>query len=240
MNGWCDENIYLDEMARAHKLTPKLEVIHSLKEEFDRIKKDPTYKSNLTKEERQWLLVALSGQIFALSMELTDDLAFVCAAYLRSIANSDRKVVEYIASSARQDAQDFYQNVATSCDVAIEAVGLDQTKCTWVEKEKYKGLFNEIRGLRNHFWRWYNGYKHGQYATPIVVDVGTPQEKWGLYRIPRELRRLNGKVHVMGEESFIDTVTFVDEFVKLAETSVALWTEIRNRQYPKLFKRALP
>jgi len=239
-NDWCDEAIYQDEMARMHKITPKQDVIDSLYDEFKRISNDPSYKPQLTKEQRHWLLVALSGQIVALSMELTDDLAFVCEAYLKSIKNRDKKVVEYIANLERQDAQDFFVRVARNITEAVEAVGLDPTACSSDQNDRYRSLFEQIQEVRDHFWPWYNGYKHGQYATPIMVGGGTPLEKWGLYLIPKKLERdaLN-RVHTKGKERFIDTVRFVDEFVKLAQIAVQLWDETRKRQYPKVFGKVL-
>lgn len=238
-NAWCDEDIYMDEMARMHKLTPKLDIIKILRKQFELTKTN----QQLTAEQ-QWLLTYLSGQIVALSMELTDDLAAVCLAYLKSLSKHDRRVIEYISKMSMGKGHKFYENTSNNPDYASKAIGLDITTCSQPQKENIRQKFTKIKQLRKDFWHWYNGYKHGQYATPIVITATNSQGKkiqeWGLYLVPRNFQRdiARGKVHT--EDRFINTVGNVDLFVNLAEEAVQLWVETRNRQYPKVFNRTLP
>jgi hypothetical protein len=43
-NTWVDEDKYMLEMARMHKLQPKLDVIDVLRQEFEELKSNPSYK----------------------------------------------------------------------------------------------------------------------------------------------------------------------------------------------------
>lgn len=237
-NDWCDEATYMDEMARMHKLTPKLDIIKIMREQFESTKS----KQQFSTEQRNWLLTHLSGQIFALSMELTDDLAAVCLAYLKSLSKKNKLVIEYIAKTKMGAGHDFYKNASNNPDYAAEAAGLDITSSKET-KENLRKRFDEIKQMRDKFWDWYTGYKHGQYATPIVLTAtdpkGTQIQEWGLYLIPRSFHRdkIQGKIHT--EDRFINTVGNIDLFLKLAEDTVQLWVEARDRQYPKVFGRSL-
>jgi hypothetical protein len=69
------------------------------------------------------------------------------------------------------------------------------------------------------------------------VGGGTANEKWGLYLIPKRPRVDDGRVHTEGEARFIDTVSYVSNFVGLAKISWNLWLDTVNRQFPKVFGR---
>jgi len=234
-----EEDRYYREMAAGHKLTTKLEVVIMLRSHLDRIINDPKYRPELGEDDRKWASIGPTGQIFALSMELTDDLAFVCDGYLKCIANHDKKLVEYIANASRMDAVRFYDQISGNSDAALEAVGLDPLDSSDSDRLRYSSEFSHIREMRLKHWQWYNGYKHGQYATPMVAvpegEAGL-RRKWGLYLIPRRpLRDSSGMVNPEGETRFLDTVWGVDQFVDLAQIAVRLWAEVRDRQYVKVF-----
>ena len=218
-NDWCDEEYFYEEMAKMHKINPKLDIIQVLFDQFQKIQSDKSYrplKLDITEAERNWLLVELSAQIVALSMELTDDLAFVCEGYLKALRDGDKKVVTNIAGLQRSDAEAFYQRVSQSAEEATLALGLDPSNASQQDKESNRKVFAGIRKNREQFWKFYNAYKHGQYATPIVVGNNGGQ-RWGLYRIPDRPKIRDGKLHTEGEERFIDTVTFAGEFVELGK-----------------------
>lgn len=105
------------------------------------------------------------------------------------------------------------------------------------EKEGVRQRFLQIKKMRDLFWKWYTGYKHGQYATPIVITAessGQKLQEWGLYLVPKPLRSDGaGKVHT--EDRFINTVGNINRFAVLAEEVVRLWMEVRERQYSKIF-----
>jgi len=234
-----EENRYYLEMATGHKLTPKLEAVIMLRSHLDRLIDDWEYRPELGEDDRKWASIGPTGQIFALSMELTDDLAFVCDGYLKCIANHDKKLVEYIANASREDAVRFYDQISGDSDAALEAVGLDPSDSSDFDKSRYSSEFSYIREMRLRHWQWYNGYKHGQYATPmVVVPGGEPglRRKWGLYLIPkRPLRDSSGMINLEGKTRFLETVWGVDQFVDLAQIAVCLWAEVRDRQYVKVF-----
>ncbi len=243
-NTWFDEDSYLDEMARAHKLSPKKEIVDVLYREFQKIQSDPKYRPELNTEFRNWQLAQLSGQIVALAMELTDDLAAVCDAYLIARGHGDKRVVEHLANYRMGSGRKFYAKASIDSDFATRAVGLDPTLIPEDQKEKTRMRFNRIQEFREKFWKWYIGYKHAQFATPIVIIAKTPDGKeiqeWGLYLIPKDLQRDQAKKMIHTGDMFINTVGNVDLFVKLAEECVSLWTETRNRQYPVVFHRSIP
>jgi len=79
-DGRVDRDYYLEEMAKMHKINPKLDVIQLLNDQVAKLT-DESYTPlgvRLDRAERQWLRVEMSAQIVALSLELTDDLAAVC------------------------------------------------------------------------------------------------------------------------------------------------------------------
>ncbi len=130
-NDWCDEEYFYEEMARMHKINPKLDVIQILYDQFKKIRDDKSSRPlglELSDAERNWLLVELTAQIVALSMELSDDLAFVCEAYLRAIMERHKNVVITIAGLERSDAQKFYERVSEDADEATLALGLDPSQ----------------------------------------------------------------------------------------------------------------
>jgi hypothetical protein len=47
-----DEDTYMEEMAKLHKLNPKLDVIEVLLREFQKLQSDSSYKSELPGERR--------------------------------------------------------------------------------------------------------------------------------------------------------------------------------------------
>ncbi|MGA2971555.1 MAG: hypothetical protein ABSE39_02895 [Candidatus Bathyarchaeia archaeon] len=241
-NAWVDEETFMDEMAKLHKLNPKLDVIDVLWHECNELKSDPNYKSYLPGEGRKWLLAELSGQIVALSLELSDDLAAVCSAYLESVAEKNKLVIEKIAKWKTGKGHAFYDSVANNAKKATQAVGLDDTSVTSSEQEELRQRFVRIKYMRTKFWKWYTGYKHGQYATPIALIVtkedATQAQEWGLYLVPCPLKRdSKGKIHT--EDRFINTVDNVDLFRNLAMECVSLSIQTRDRQYPKVFGHSL-
>jgi hypothetical protein len=237
-NAWVDEDVYMEEMAKMHKLDPKLRVIETLLREFQRLQTIP--ETEMPATPRQWLLTELSGQIVALALELTDDLAAVCASYLKGARNHDNRVMEWL--SKFNEGGKFYNRLSKDASFACEAVGLDAACAPSHEVETVKERFRWVCEMRNNFWKWYTGYKHGQYATPIVLTMKTPEgairREWGLYLIPRPLRRQAGKVHT--EDRFINTVDNVGIFYKLAMECVSLSIEARDRHYPKVFGHNRP
>lgn len=98
--------------------------------------------------------------------------------------------------------------------------------------------------MRDNFWHWYTGYKHGQCATPIVLTMsvlGTePKQEWGLYLIPKPLRRDTAAKKVHTEDRFINTADNVRLFYNLTVECVGLSLETRGRQYLKVFGYPLP
>jgi hypothetical protein len=241
-NAWVDEEMFMDEMAKLHKLSPKLDVIDVLWHECNELKSNPVYKSDLPGEGRKWLLVELSGQIVALSLELSDDLAAVCSAYLESVTDKNKLVIEKIANWELGEGHAFYDRVVNDVKETAQAVGLDDTSIPSSELEKLRQRFIWIRDMRTKFWKWYTGYKHGQYATPIALTISkegaTQAQEWGLYLVPRPLKRdSKGKIHT--EDRFINTVDNVDLFRRLAIECVSLSIQVRDRQYPRVFEHPL-
>jgi len=244
-NDWFDEFSYLDEMARMHKLSPKLSVVELLWTEFKRIESDSDYRPELNDEGRKWTLVELSGQIVALSMELSDDLAAVCLSYLDTITRRDTRFIKRIANFRLGRGHRFYERASSDADYAAEASGLNPLLTSQSQKEEIRKRFVSIKEMRERFWKWYTGYKHGQSATPIVITAtdseGKSVQEWGLYLIPKRFKR--DKTHpnqIHTQDLFINTVGNAAHFVNLARLSVALWTDVRNRQYPKVFHRTIP
>jgi hypothetical protein len=237
-NAWVDEDAYMEEMAKTHKLDPKLNVIEILLKEFQRLQALP--ETVMPTEQRQWLLTEISGQIVSLALELTDDLAAVCASYLKCIRNNDKRVIERL--SKFDQGRQFYQHLSSDPSFACEAVGLNGASAAPLDIQSIERRFRWICEMRNKFWRWYTGYKHGQYATPIALKMKTSEDvvrqEWGLYLIPRPLKRQAGKVHT--GDRFIDTVSNVGAFHKLAVECVNLSIEARNRQYAKVFGHVRP
>ncbi|MGA2460452.1 MAG: hypothetical protein ABSF82_03420 [Candidatus Bathyarchaeia archaeon] len=238
-NAWVDEDKYMLEMARMHKLQPKLDVIDVLREEFDGLKADTNYKPGFIMERRSWLVASLSAQILALSLELTDDLAAVCLAYLETLDRRDTAFIEHLSTFTSKDGHRFYETVSKDVNEAAKAVGFDPESAPSHEIEIVRQKFVEIRDMRDLFWGWYIGYKHGQFATPIVLTFSAPgtepKQEWGLYLIPRPFRRdaITGKLHT--EDRFINTVDNVGAFHKTAVECVSLSIQTRDRQYPKIY-----
>jgi len=80
----------------------------------------------------------------------------------------DKSVVLYVANFQRPDGEEFYRRVSSDSDQAVIALGLNGAETPEGEKERYRKLFENIQSARLQFWQFCNGYKHGQYATPIV------------------------------------------------------------------------
>jgi len=235
-NAWVEEDVYMEGMARMHKLDPKLHIIETLLKEFQRLK--DMDETSMPAVQRQWGLAELSGQIVALALELTDDLAAVCTSYLKCIRNHDMRFIEWV--SKFNEGREFYETLSKDPSYACEAIGLD--KSSEAEAQAIEERFRWIGDMRNQFWRWYTGYKHGQYATPIVLTMKTQEgelrQEWGLYLIPRPLRRQGNEVHT--GDRFINTVDNLGIFRKLAMECVSLSIEARDRQYPKVFGHDRP
>ncbi len=238
-NAWVEEDKYMLEMARMHKLQPKLDVIDVLRHEFEEFKSNANYKPQYIKERRQWLMAELSAQIVALSLELTDDLAAVCLVYLETLNHGDKAFIEHLSTFTSKQGHRFYEAVSKDAIQAANAVGLNPESTAAHEIEIVRQKFAEIKSMRDKFWDWYIGYKHGQFATPMVLTFSTPgsepKQEWGLYLIPRPFTRdkTTGKLHT--EDRFINTVDNMGMFYKMAMESVSLSIETRDRQYPKIF-----
>jgi hypothetical protein len=187
-NDWVDEDKYMREMARIHKLQPKPDVIDILLHEFSELQSNSDYKLQYIKERRQWLLATLSAQIVALSLELTDDLAAVCVAYLETLKNGDRAFVEHLSKFGSGEGHRFYDAVTRDRNEAARAVGLDPETAPPFEIDAVTKQFAEIKDMRDKFWDYYIGYKHGQFATPMVLTFSSPgaepKQEWGLDLIP--------------------------------------------------------
>lgn len=243
-NTWVDEDTYMEEMAKMHKLDPKLQVIEVLLHEFQQLQSDQNYKPEFPSEVRRWRLAEYSGQIVALSMELTDDLAAVCTAYLETLANKDKAFIERIANFELGEGHKFYEAVANNVAEAARAIGLDPSSSSSAEQENVRLKFAQIKDMRKKFWHWYTGYKHGQYATPIVLTIRDQEkelkQEWGFYLIPRPLRRDTVAKKVHTEDKFINTVDNVALFYSLAVECVSLAIQTRDRQFPKVFGHLMP
>lgn len=220
-------------MAKTHKLSPKLDVISRLRNEMVRLQKDQQHASDITGEQRDWLILHLSAQIFALSMELTDDLAAVCKSYMETIKHNDKDVIVRIANFSLGEGHEFYRKAASEAQYAADALGLD------APDDIARKQFEQIQKARRQWWDWYTGYKHGQYATPVALggtdEAGRSFKKWGLYLIPKKPDKPRpDQVHT--GDRFIDTVTYVDHFINLAKTCVQLWSQTVKAQLPKVFR----
>jgi hypothetical protein len=240
---WVEEDTYLDELAKLHKLGPKLDVIIVLKQEFDNLQ-SPQYKPELEAgEKKKWLCAELSAHIVALSLELTDDLAAVCWSYLQTIANGDKLFIQLLANWKLEQGHKFYAKVANDPKEAARAIGEDAS--TTAAQENTRQRFAWIKGMRDQFWSCYQGYKHAQRATPIVLtmskDGTTTTQEWGLYHIPQTFKRKseNGKQMIHSEKRFINTVRDVGSFCNLASTCVDLADTTKVNQYPKVFNHPL-
>jgi hypothetical protein len=238
-NDWVDEDEYMTEMARMHKLQPKLDVIDILRQEFAELQSNPGYRSEYVMERRQWLMAAISSQIVALSLELTDDLAAVCVAYLETIKLGDKAFIEHLSTFTPKEGHQFYETVVRDRNEAAKAIGLEVESAPAHEVENVRQKFAEIKDMRDKFWDYYIGYKHGQFATPIALTFSEPgvvsKRKWGLYLIPRPFRRdiTAGRVHT--EDRFMNTVDNLGSFYKMAVECVSLSIQARDRQYPKIY-----
>jgi hypothetical protein len=141
-DGWVDRDYYLEEMAKMHKINPKLDVIQLLNDQVTRLN-DESYAPLGVRLERavwQWLRGELSAQIVALSLELTDDLAAVCEAYLKALAAGEKSVVLHVANFERADGDEFYKRVSSDGDQAVIALGLDAPETPGGDKERYRKL----------------------------------------------------------------------------------------------------
>src|SRR5208282_1582967 len=242
-DSWVNEDTYMDEMAKLHKLNPKLDIIAVLKQEFDELHTKPDYRSDLPGEGKKWLLTECSAQIVALSLELTDDLAAVCWSYLETIACGDILFIQRLANWKLKQGHKFYNEVANNPTEAARAVGLDIASTPSAEQESIRQRFAWINDKRDKFWPYYQGYKHGQRATPIVLTMSkagtTTAQEWGLYHIPQTFRRDPTNRTINSENQFINTVDNIAWFCKLATECVNLSNETKGRQYPKVFKHPL-
>jgi hypothetical protein len=238
-NDWVDEDKYMVEMARMHKLQPKLDVIDILRQEFAELQSNPNHKPEYIGERRQWLLATLSVQIVALSLELTDDLAAVCMGYMETLKNGDKAFIEHLSKFGPGEGHRFYEAVTKFRNEAARAVGLDPERAPPYEIDIVTQRFSEIKDIRDKFWDWYIGYKHGQFATPIALTFSArgfePKQEWGLYLIPRPFRRDNATRRVHSEDRFINTVDNLGVFYKIAVQCVSLSIQTRDRQYPKIY-----
>jgi hypothetical protein len=71
--------------------------------------------------------------------------------------------------------------------------------------------------------------------------LGTePKQEWGLYLIPKSLRRGTAARKVHTGNRFINTADNVGLFYNLAVECVGLSLETRGRQYLKVFGYPLP
>lgn len=235
-DAFCEEDEYHLEMAKMHKLTPKLDVIHRLRDEMSLLQTDSEYATDVKGEQRDWLILHLSAQIFALALELTDDLAAVCTSYKDTLQANDTKVVERIAGFGVGEGHKFYREATSNAQFAGDALGVSASD-TYAQEQARKS-FEQIQKAREMWWRWYTGYKHGQYATPVALGridpAGNTIKKWGLYLVSKKPKRRAGQVHT--GDRFIDTVAYVDHFIQLARTCVSLWSQTFNTQFPKVFK----
>jgi hypothetical protein len=243
-NAWVDEDTYMEEMAKLHKLNPKLDVIEVLFREFQRLQSDSSYRSELVGESRQWLLAEYSVQVVALSMELTVDLAAVCSAYMKTVFK-DKSFIEQVSRFTARQAVEFYDSVAKDPSQATVAVGLNPASTTAQEQEEVRQRFVRIKDMRDKFWNWYIGYKHNQFATPIALTMNAQEmeqrQQWGLYLVPRPLRRRGSlRKEVNTGDGFIETVDNIDQFYNLAVECVGLSVETRDRQFRKVFGHGVP
>ncbi len=90
-----------------------------------------------------------------------------------------------------------------------------------------------MKGVRDKFWRWYIGYKHGQFATPMVLAFNAPgselKQEYGSYLVPRPFRKDKSAGIVHTEDRFINTVDNVGIFYKMAVECVSLSIQTRDR-----------
>jgi len=230
----CEESVYRSEMAKMHKLSPKLDVIRRLRAEMAGLQTDSGYVPDVKGEQREWLILHLSAQIFALALELTDDLAAVCKSYMDAVREKDTNVIERIAKFGHGEGHEFYKEASSNAQYAADALGLDASDPN--AKEWARINFERIHEARKLWWKWYTGYKHAQYATPVALTrTDTSEKKWGLYLIQKTAEKPEaGKVHT--RDLFIDTVMYSDEFIKMAELCVSLWSQTVSAQLPKVFK----
>jgi hypothetical protein len=231
-NSVCKESEYLFEMAKMHKLSPKLDVIRRLRHEMDQLQTESEYAPDIKGEPRDWLILHLSAQIFALALELTEDLAAVCKSYMDTIEKKDTRVIERIAKFDLGEADKFYKRAASDAQYAAAALGLG------APDDDARKTFQQIREARTKWRAWYIGYKHQQFATPVTLSgtdsKGNSVKKWGLYLIPKNPDKPQpDQIHT--GDRFIDTVTYVDVFIKIAETCVQLWSQTVGAQLPRVF-----
>jgi hypothetical protein len=116
--------------------------------------------------------------------------------------------------------------VANNAAEAARSVGLDPSAISPAEQENLRQRFARIKNMRDKFWHGHTGYKHGQYATPIVLTIGVPgtepKQEWGLYLIPKPLRRDTAAKKVHTEDRFINTADNVGLFFNLVVECVGL------------------
>ncbi len=227
----CKESDYLFEMAKMHKLSPKRDVIRRLRWEMKELQTNPQFLPESKDADRNWLILYVSAQIFALAMELTDDLVAVCKAYM----TKDEKIIERIANfpRVRGEGHEFYKQASADPSYAGQAMGVDASDSSACEAARKS--FEDIRNARSKYdwWKWYTGWKHAQRAIPVVLSGG----RWGLYNVPKKLNRRSPDMVHTGNQ-FIDTVRFVEDFVNLAENCITIWQQVLSNKFRRNFPYA--
>jgi len=223
-------------MARIHKLQPKLDIIDVLRREFVELESNPKYKESLALF-RQWVIAELSAQVVALTMELTDDLAAVCVAYRQALESKDKAFIEHLSNFGRGKGHQFYERVARDRDEAAKAVGLDPESSPAYEVDIIVEKFSIIKKMRDKFWDYYIGYKHGQFATPMVFQRpgDQPSHLRGLYMIPRPIARDRATKKLQTGDRFVNIDDSLSILYSVAVDCVSLSIQTRDRQYPRIY-----
>ena len=188
------------------------------------------------------MIAELSAQVVALTMELTDDLAAVCCAYTETLKEGDKAFIEHLSNfgrGQRGQGRRFYQTVTRDRNEAAKAVGLNTESTPAYEVDALVEKFLAIKQMRDRFWDYYIGYKHGQFATPMVLTFqmpgAEPERQRGLYMIPRPMARDKaGRLHTGDRFASIDASN-LSKIYSVAVTCDSLATETRDRQYPKIY-----
>jgi hypothetical protein len=235
------------EICEMHKIDAKLYVANVLHNSFVDSGKDVDKLEFKEYANKQSLRSHISCQIMSLAFELTEDLAAICFSYEKAVRLKTKNVPEYLRDfgdvQKKQKGDDvgnpssFYEKVTKNIIEVARMTGLDPVKDA-NQTLAYREVFKGIKEFRDVFDDYYQGFKHGQrtmamYLWPSNVVASKENMKFVFYRIPQELEELNGQV--FPEMDAADAFENEVKFMNLIGTIAKMYSEVRGRQFPKVF-----
>jgi hypothetical protein len=247
-NAWMTKEDWAKEICGMHQVESKLIVAQILHQSFEEKGKDLDTLELQEVTLRQSLRVSIACQMLSIAFELTEDVAATCFSYAKAIKNNNKNVAEYLRDFGVPNKTDsgnpknFFDSASKEIVYAAEMLGVDPITNV---AEAIFGLnfFRNIRGFRNQYDDWYQGYKHGQrtiaiHAVPVDVEPTKENTNFFLYHIPQTIQEIKGQIFV--EQDIISILPEEPNFFTIIQTLVRMWAQIKNHQYARVFPPDVP